>query len=60
MRFDKKQVAKELENNGFQIVSSYDIGSLLTITESNLWLGLLLFWRLKTVFKTTCSLQWLS
>lgn len=49
--FDKKKVACELENSGFRIVSSYDIGSLLTITESNLWLGPFLFWRLKAVFE---------
>ena len=49
--FDKKKVAKELEDNGFSIVSSYDIGSLLTITESNLWLGPFLFWRLKAAFE---------
>ncbi len=49
--FDKKKVAQELQNNGFQITESYDIGSLLTITENNLWLGPFLFWRLKTVFE---------
>jgi hypothetical protein len=48
---DKKKVAAELEDNGFCIVSSYDIGSLLTITESNLWLGPFLFWRLKAAFE---------
>ncbi len=49
--FDEKKVAQELKNNGFQIINSYDIGSLLTITENNLWLGPFLFWRLKTVFE---------
>jgi len=49
--FDKRKVAQELENNGFQIVNSYDIGSLLTITENNLWLGPFLFWQLKSVFE---------
>jgi SAM-dependent methyltransferase len=49
--FDKKKVAAELESNGFNIVSSYDIGSLLTIAESNLWLGPFLFWRLKAAFE---------
>lgn len=49
--FDEKKVARELEDNGFKIVSSYDIGSLLTITESNLWLGPFLFWRLKAAFE---------
>jgi SAM-dependent methyltransferase len=49
--FDEKKVARELEDNGFRIVSSYDIGSLLTITESNLWLGPFLFWRLKAAFE---------
>ncbi|XHH09324.1 MAG: class I SAM-dependent methyltransferase [Candidatus Bathyarchaeia archaeon] len=49
--FDKKKIAQELQNNGFQIINSYDIGSLLTITENNLWLGPFLFWRLKTAFE---------
>jgi SAM-dependent methyltransferase len=49
--FDKKKVALQLENNGFRITHSYDIGSLLTITENNLWFGPFLFWRLKTVFE---------
>jgi len=49
--FDVKKVANELEVNGFRIISSYNTGSLLTITESKLWLGPFMFWRMKTAFE---------
>lgn len=49
--FDEKKVACALEENGFTIVRSYDIGSLLTIMESNFWLGQFVFWRLKRAFE---------
>lgn len=49
--FDKKKVASALKDNGFTIISSYDIGSLLTITESNLWFGPFLFWQIKRAFE---------
>lgn len=49
--FDANKVARALEESGFSIVSSYDIGSLLTIMESNFWLGQFVFWRLKRAFE---------
>jgi ubiquinone/menaquinone biosynthesis C-methylase UbiE len=49
--FDRKQIAKSLEQIGFEIVDSYNLGSLLTIMESNFWLGQVMFWQLKAVFK---------
>jgi SAM-dependent methyltransferase len=49
--FEEKNTAGELQKAGFRIENSYAIGSLLTITENNLWLGPFMFWRLKSVFK---------
>ena len=49
--FDSKKVANSLENIGFKIVDSYDIGSLLTVIDCNFWLGQFLFWRLKAAFE---------
>ena len=49
--FDSKKVADSLEDIGFKIVDSYDIGALLTIIDCNFWLGQFLFWRLKAAFE---------
>ncbi len=49
--FDSKKVAYSLEEIGFKIVDSYNIGALLTIIDCNFWLGQFLFWRLKTAFE---------
>ncbi len=49
--FDRKKVANSLENIGFKIVDSYDTGALLTVTDSNFWLGPFLFWTLKAAFE---------
>jgi SAM-dependent methyltransferase len=51
LMFDSKKVAAELKNNNFDIINSYDIGSLLTINESTIWLGPFLFWRMKAAFE---------
>lgn len=49
--FDSKKFAASLENTGFEIVDSYNLGALLTIIDGNFWLGQFLFWRLKTAFE---------
>lgn len=49
--FDSGKVADALENAGFEIVDSYDIGALLTLKDCNFWLGEFIFWRLKTAFE---------
>ncbi|MCW4003205.1 MAG: class I SAM-dependent methyltransferase [Candidatus Bathyarchaeota archaeon] len=49
--FDEKKVACVLQENGFTIVSSYDVGSLLTLMESNFWFGQFVFWQLKRAFE---------
>ena len=53
--FDKKKVRRVLEDIGFEIVDSYDIGALLTLRFSSSLLGQFLFWRLKTAFGDTLS-----
>ncbi len=49
--FDNKKVATSLEDVGFEIVESYNIGALLTIIDCKFWLGQFLFWRLKAAFE---------
>jgi SAM-dependent methyltransferase len=53
--FDKKKVRRALEDVGFEIVDSYDIGALLTLRFGNSLLGQFLFWRLKAAFGDTLS-----
>ena len=49
--FDSKKVADSLEDIGFKIVGSYNVGALLTMLECNFWVGKFLYWRLKAAFE---------
>lgn len=48
--FDSRKVAGLLQKAGFEIVTSYNVGALITMLNCNIWAGKFLFWRLKAAF----------